>query len=522
MKIIHLSTFDIAGGAARAAYRLHEGLLKIGEESQVLSLYKTSSDNHVLEYSLDKSQNNPDFNYCNYIQNYYINDNRTPISNTLFSLGYSGFNIAELESIINSDIINLHWITSGFLSPLTVKKILDLGKPVVWTLHDMWSFTGGCHYTAGCQGYESNCLNCLQLSEDIFKLPYHLLQEKIEYFNHPNLTIVTPSQWLAKCAKKSSTFQNHRIEVIPYSLDTDIFQPIDKLEAKKSLNLNPDDIILLVGAVTGKEKRKGFLELINSLKLCQNNHLFAELTKSNIVKICCFGEPNDQFQNLGITVISLGKINSDQELSLIYSAADIFILPSLEDNFPNTMLESMSCGTPVIAFDIGGIPDLIKDKVSGIIIPYNNIELMSEKIIQLISDKRLCARMGKKSREIITNNYHLSVQANNYLQLYQELIDNLCININQYSSSSNDNFNENNRGISFDKIYADLALFSMEKELKITLEKLHKTEAKLEKNKAIISQYQQTITAMKSSKFWSLREKWFNFKKTFGFPTNED
>ncbi|BAQ61645.1 glycosyl transferase [Geminocystis sp. NIES-3708] len=522
MKIIHLNTFDIAGGAARAAYRLHEGLLKIGKESQVLSLYKTSSDHHVLEYPLDKSLNNSDFNYSNYIQKYYINHNRTPISNTLFSLGYSGFNVAELESIVSSDIINLHWITSGFLSPLTVKKILDLGKPVVWTLHDMWSFTGGCHYTAGCQGYESNCLNCPQISEDIFNLPSYLLKEKIEYFNHSHLTIVTPSQWLAKCAKKSQVFQNHRIEVIPYSLDTNIFQPIDKLEAKSKLQFNLHDIILLVGAVTGKEKRKGFLELINSLKLCQNNHLFAELTKNNILKICCFGEPNDEFQNLGITVISFGNINSDQELTLIYSAADIFILPSLEDNFPNTMLESMSCGTPVIAFDIGGIPDLIKDQVSGSIVPYNSIELMSEKIIQLISDRALCARMGKKSREIITKNYHLSVQANNYLQLYQELINNPPININQYSSSSNNDFNQNNRGIYFDKIYGDLVLFSMEKELKITLEKLHQTEVKLRETENIASQYQQTITAMKSSKFWSLREKWFNFKKTFGLPTNED
>jgi glycosyltransferase involved in cell wall biosynthesis len=324
------------------------------------------------------------------------------ISNTLLSLGYSGFNVAELESIIHSDIINLHWITSGFLSPLNIKNLLDLGKPIVWTLHDMWAFTGGCHYTAGCENYQNDCLNCPQLSEDIFKLPYHLLLEKIEYFNHPNLTIVTPSQWLAKCAKKSQVFQNHRIEVIPYSLDTNIFQPIDKLEAKKNLNLNPDDIILLVGAVTGKEKRKGFLELINSLKLCQHNEQFSDLTKNNRLKICCFGEPKEALQELGITVISFGNVDEDKKLSLIYSAADIFILPSLEDNFPNTMLESMSCGTPVIAFDIGGIPDLIKNKVSGIIIPYNNIELMSEKIIQLINDRELCVSMGKKSREIIT------------------------------------------------------------------------------------------------------------------------
>ncbi|MBL1210354.1 glycosyltransferase family 4 protein [Geminocystis sp. GBBB08] len=515
MKITHLSTFDIAGGAARATYRLHEGLLKIGEESQILSLYKTSSDNHVLEYKPHQSENNLDSIYCNYIQNHYINNNRTSISNTLFSLGYSGVNVNKLPSIINSDILNLHWITSGFLSPLTIKNLLDLGKPVVWTLHDMWPFTGGCHYTAGCQGYENNCLNCLQLSEDIFQLPHHLLQEKIEFFNHPNLVIVTPSQWLAECAKKSQVFRHNRIEVIPYSLNTHVFKPLNKKEAKKILNLNSDDIILLVGAVIGKEKRKGFIELINSLKICQNNHQFSELINNNRLKICCFGELNEAFKGLGgIEVISLGNIKSDEKLSLIYSAADVFILPSLEDNFPNTMLESMSCSTPVIAFNIGGIPDLIEDEISGMIVPYNNIQLMSAKIIQLINDRPLCESMGKKSREIIINNYELSIQANNYQKLYQELMNSLSINQKQsavFSSSTT----MDNKGKYFEKIYTNLALYSMEKELQTTEKKLNKTEEKLLEAKKVISEYQETITAMESSKFWSLRKKWFEIKNYF-------
>lgn len=522
MKITHLSTFDLAGGAAKAGYRLHEGLLKIGQESQILSLYKTSTDNdHVLAYQPNSLVNNPDSIYCNHIQNHYINNNRTPISNTLFSLGYSGFNVAQLPWLINSDIINLHWITSGFLSPLNIKEILDLGKPVVWTLHDMWSFTGGCHYSARCEGYKNNCLNCPQLSEDIFQLPYHLLQEKVDFFNHPNLVIVTPSQWLAKCAKESKVFQHNTIEVIPYSLDTNIFQPVNKSEAKEKLKLNPHDIILLVGAVTGNEKRKGFIELINSLKICQNNPQFASLIKNNTLKICCFGELNDEFNDLDITVIPFGNINCEEELSLIYSAADIFILPSLEDNFPNTMLESMSCGTPVMAFDVGGMPDLIQDQISGIIIPFNNVQLMSDKIIQLINDRSLCQKMGQKSRNIISHNYHLSVQANNYYKLYQELLDNLPKNNDENSSLLASNTDENNRGIYFDKIYTNLALYSIEKELKITEKKLHKMAKKVEQNQTIISEYQETIIAMKSSKFWTLREKWFNFKKTFGF-TNEN
>lgn len=506
MKISHLSTFDLEGGAGRAAYRLHQGLQKIGEDSSFLSLYSTV--NNTIDFSLFTSEKSFKSSYFDYIQKYHIDRNRTEVSNTLFSLGYDGLNLAQYPLILDSDILNLHWINSGFLSPITINNLLQLGKPIIWTLHDMWSFTGGCHYSAECQKYLEDCSNCPQLLQDNYQLAHHLLLDKIELFSHPNLVIVTPSNWLAECAKKSQVFRNQRVEIIPYSLDTSIFQPTNKIEAKKLLNINPETIVLLAGAVTGKEKRKGFLELINALKICLQEQDFFEKVKENQIKICCFGEANQSFQELGIETIFFGNIKDDRQLSLIYSLADIFILPSLEDNFPNTMLEAMSCKTPVIAFNIGGIPDLVEDYKTGFLVPKNNLYLLSERIRELINDRLLREKMGKEGREIIVKNYALSVQAKNYLQLYQDLLKN----------NKQDKIVRNNNlqiGTNFQKIYDKLALISVAQELENKQQIIAHQQEEINRLKGELIEKQNHIEAMKSSKFWYLRDQWFKLKQRF-------
>ncbi len=423
MKITHINTFDIQGGAAIAAYRLHQGLLKIGQESQMLTRYKTSQDNTVFEVKCSSIDHKTDFNYSYCIEKHYIYYNRTSLTNTLFSLGYLGFNLDELPQLKNSDIINLHWVANDFQSHITIKKLLELGKPVIWTLHDMAAFTGGCHYSARCDKYQTDCLNCPQLVNDIYGLTQTILEEKATIFNHPNLTIVTPSKWLGECAKKSRVFGKNSIKVIPSSLDTNIFKPIPKTEAKINLTLSPDNIILLIGAISSKEKRKGFDELIEVFKICQENTNFNQLVNDNTLKICAFGESMEDLNQLNLSIFSFGVIDSEETLSLIYSAADMFILPSLEDNLPNTMIEAMSCGTPVIAFEIGGIPDLVTNSMTGFTAPEKNLQVMAKKIIQLIENKELRQQMSNQCRQLIVDNYSLENQANNYLNLYQNLLN---------------------------------------------------------------------------------------------------
>jgi glycosyltransferase involved in cell wall biosynthesis len=573
MKVIHINTVDIEGGAARAAYRLHQGLLKIGHNSQLLTRSKTSHDLTVLEVSCLDLEKNSHFVYSNYIQKHYINNNRNPLSNTLFSLCYLGFNLEELPIIKTADVLNLHWVANDFQSSTTIKKLLNLGKPVIWTLHDMNPFTGGCHYSAGCKEYEAECLNCPQLSNDIYGLTHATLQDKLEFINYPNLVIVSPSQWLADCAKKSQVFRHHRVEVIPYSLNTEIFKPTPKYAAKETLNLCPNTINLLIGAVSGKEKRKGFYELIKVLKICQTNPQFAQLVTNNKIQISCFGEPNEDLNQLELKINSFGVIDSDEKLAIIYSAADIFILPSLEDNFPNTMLEAMSCGTPVIAFNIGGIPDLVQNEVTGFITPENDLQAMAEKIIELVKNNQLRENMSEKCRQIISDHYSLEIQAYNYLNLYQDLLNRFNsfpqnLDLNQESSNLNQELNELNSslvvslnsysGSNLDKIYADISLHSVTKELddlqeliinkneelqelhniiknnyfqiEKTEELLKKTQAQLSETQAQLSEtqtqlsnnnlklneYKTRIIAMESSKFWLLRSKWFKFRKRLG------
>ena len=391
----------------------------------MLVRYKDSNDRFVSKISPEKAWHESDEAlYLGVaIQGHYINSHRTAISNTLFSLPYPGLDVSTLPMVRGADIINLHWV-AYYQSPLTLKKLFDLGKPVVWTLHDQWAFTGGCHYAAGCEKYQWNCEACPQLADDPFNLPGPVLKDKLRYFENANLTIVAPSQWMGACAKKSRLFKNARVEVIPNALETDLFRPIPKAEAKQVIGLSPDAVTLLFGGECGNEKRKGFHKLVEAMKFCLKKKGFRELAMSNKIGLICFGHANDEMRDVGIPVKSLGYLASNEEIATAYCAADIFVLPSLEDNLPNTMLEAMSCGTPVVAFDAGGIPDAVKSGKTGQLVPLGDVKEMGKAILSLIFNPEQRMVMGKRCRRRAKEKYSLKIQANRYLSLYGELLKN--------------------------------------------------------------------------------------------------
>jgi glycosyltransferase involved in cell wall biosynthesis len=423
MKILQINTYDIRGGAARAAYRLHRGLLQIGEDCRMLVKRKDSTDDSVFvvtpKNSAEKFDEELFLNAA--IQAHYINSHRTDISNTIFSLPYPGYDLSALPLVQAADIVNLHWVANHYQSPLTLQKLFALGKPVVWTLHDQWAFTGGCHYAAGCEKYRQDCVACPQLADDPFDLPAAVLKDKRELFKGANLTIATPSRWMAACARESRLFKNLRVEVIPYSLETDVFSPLPKAEAKEGVGLAAEIVTLLFVAYVGNEKRKGFQELRAAIQYCLAEPEFQNLVKSNKIRILCFGHPNDELEAVGVPVVSLGYLNSDQEIRTAYAAADLFILPSLEDNLPNTMLESMSCGTPVVAFDVGGMPDVVVNGVTGQLAPVGDVRKLAEAILYLAFNPERREEMGQNCRKVMVEGYSLAVQAQRYLELYQEL-----------------------------------------------------------------------------------------------------
>ncbi|MCG6879060.1 MAG: glycosyltransferase [Deltaproteobacteria bacterium] len=423
MKILHISTYDIKGGAARATERLHRGLRELGEDSQILVRDKKSEDPAVIASGWENSPvpGGRQFILNTAVQTYYIDSHRTELSDTFFSLGYPGCDISQLDIVRDADIINLHWI-ARYQSPMTLHRLFLLGKPVVWTLHDQWPFTGGCHYAAGCEKYRKDCNRCPQLSNDTFDLPAAVLKDKLALFKSADLTIVSPSRWLATCAGASRLFMDLRIEVIPNSVETDVFAPIPKAVACRSLGLSPNTLSILFASERGNEKRKGFQKLIAAIKCCSEHDGFRSLIKANKIKLISFGYFHNGMDSAGIPLETLGYLDSNEKIAMAYCASDFFVLPSLEDNLPNTMLEAMSCGTPVLAFDVGGIPDAIQNGITGELIPSGDVRKMADAILSLLFDDKSRKKMQQNCRKLVLEKFSLDVQARQYLKLYKALI----------------------------------------------------------------------------------------------------
>lgn len=423
LKVSIINTFDIAGGAARAANRLHNALKDNAVDSSMFVMSKTSTDPSVVESGGYTSEDILDQNYVirRLIQKYYIDNSRTDLSNTLFSFAYPGKDLSANPLVKSADIINLHWI-GWFQTPVTIHNLLQLGKPVIWTLHDMNPFTGGCHYSAGCDGYMTDCRNCLQLSRDPYSLPHAILKDKLELFGGFQLTIVTPSRWLARCARNSALFRDCRVEIIPNCIETDIYTPQAKGVAKASFDIDPQTVVLMFGADSSNERRKGFEELEAALALARNDPVVAGLVREKKFLILTLGPLTADMSKLGLDVKALGHVNDDTLIARAYSAADIYVLPSLEDNLPNMMLESMACGTPVLAFNTGGIPDVVTDGVNGRLVATGDTVGLAARLIELVRDKGLREKFGEESAMVVSASYSPTIQAVRYRELFSDLI----------------------------------------------------------------------------------------------------
>jgi glycosyltransferase involved in cell wall biosynthesis len=420
MNIAIISTSDLDGGAAIAAHRLFQGLRQLNQEAVMLVGAKKSSDPQIFKIAPQDALYEIERRIFQDIQAKEIDRNRSELSNTRFSFPYPGYDISKTPPIEAADVINLHWLAQ-FQSVETIAHLLDTGKPVVWTLHDENAYTGGCHYTAGCSKYRTDCYDCPQLKENSYQVPFYVLQNKLKLWSK-SLTIVTPSRWLAECAGKSRLFQNTRIEVIPNSVETDIFKPEEKIYAKKRLGIPARAVTLLFGAYTGSEKRKGFAELIAALRYCLQDERFKNLVRKKDIRILTYGPVQENLAELPIDFISTGYTGDKDRLARVYRAADIFVLPSLEDNLPNTMVEAMACGVPVIGFAVGGVPDMVQNGVTGYTAPASDVKKLAELILRLVFDENERSHIGRNCRRLIEEKFTLRCQAGNYLSLFHDLL----------------------------------------------------------------------------------------------------
>ena len=410
MKILHLAMHEDSG-AGRAASRLHLGLLNEKVDSSVLVLQKGSQHQSVIK--LDEQ-----IVLFKKIQAKLLGKYLSKIwgRDTTFSVNATPSLIENRINNLKASVINLHWVGWEYLR---IEELKSFKVPLVWTLQDMWPFTGGCHYSEECDRYTNSCGACPQLrSGKESDLSRWVWQRKAQAWHNLNLTVVAPSSWIAKCASSSSLFKERQVEVIPFCLDTEKYQPIDQQKARELLNLPQDKQLVLFGALSAtKDRRKGFHLLLPAL---QN---LSQSGWRDRIELVVFGsnEPNNP-PDLGFKAHYLGSLSDDLSLARVYSAADVMIAPSIQESFGQTGSESLACGTPVIAFDGTGLKDIVDHQQNGYLVRPFEIEDLAQGIAWVLEDKERHHKLRIQAREKAEREFALEVQARRYLSLYSELL----------------------------------------------------------------------------------------------------
>lgn len=399
MKIVQLTTSDM-GGAGIAAKQLHLALLnnstnsvflskvKLGQDFAAHQIVKTNSAFADLSGFYRKNQK-PEFEY--------------------FSFPFSETDLTKVEAVGDSDIIHLHWISDGFID---YKNVFNLNKKFVWTLHDMNPFTGGCHHSDGCNKFEKNCNYCFQLEgtvdEYVSGKILNYKREALSNVKDDQLVIVTPSQWLSDLSKKSSVLKRFEHVVIPNIVQMPDLSMTSEI-ARQNLGVSKDEFVFLIVAHSVNNLRKGIRVLMEAI-----NQLSG---KKNITLLLVGEKSGMKFQ--GIKTIELGFVTDKNKLSEVYNAADVFLLPSLAENFPNTIVEALSCGTPVLASGVGGISEQVNSK-NGVLVGANNVSAWTKALTDMIST------IGKYDRKTISQEarqrYNQEDILKQYLQIYQRLL----------------------------------------------------------------------------------------------------
>ncbi len=410
---LHISTSDLQGGAARAAYRIHRSLVNVGVDSKMLCYNRISGDKTV--YKLPNSVRVQRTKLSMLLDKQPLGLYRNRDKASYWSLNWVPNGQAGLINQFDANIAHLHWVGNGFLPIGALRK---LKQKVIWTLHDMWAFTGGCHYSGECSRYETGCGHCPQLGSnhqrDISRIT---AARKEQLWQATDIVVTTPSHWLAECARSSHLFKSNRVEVIPYPIDTRLFKPRDRATARDMLGLPQDKILILAGAHEGlRDPRKGAQYFIPAI------HALSEIWGDRAaVVVFGTGRPEDS-PEFGMKSYYTGHLHDDVSLVLLYSAVDVFVAPSLQDNLPLTVMESLACGTPCVAFNIGGMPDMIEHQVNGYIAKPFDVDDLQHGIEWIIEDETRYQKLAQAGRDSVIQKYNTQMIAQRYADLYQEVL----------------------------------------------------------------------------------------------------
>jgi len=437
MKVLFVNINDSSGGAARAAMRIMQGVKHNGVEAQmfvknkytqakdVISIWQyvpTSPIYRAFDWIAQKIKNQWQHMlwrpYKKTKQDVYMSDLRsTSIHGALQKLDY--------------DIVHLHWINMRFLD---IRELAKIKKPIVWTLHDSWAFCGVCHYFIDCEKYQMHCGSCPMLgSKKERDLAYEVFEKKVAAYKNLNLHIVTPSRWLGECAKKSALLGHFPVHVIPNCIDTDVFRPFTtdaiRLIAEREENAVIRRVFseatqekrlakpfILYGAMqAATDRRKGFASLLSALRLLDKQGFAANLV--------VFGAEAQElpmrFEHIDLTFV--GYIRDSRVLAALYSAASVMVVPSLTENLSNTIMESLACGTPVVAYSIGGNGDMIEHMRNGYLAKERDCEDLAKGIEWCLANNADDV-LSKNAREKVLDNYTIDIVSEQYKSLYHSLL----------------------------------------------------------------------------------------------------
>ena len=329
----------------------------------------------------------------------------------LFSGPEAAYGLDMLPRVANAGIVNLHWVAS-FLNLAGAAAALR-GRPIFWTLHDMRPFTGGCHYSGGCSRFIDRCGSCPQLaSDDSFDLSFQAWQRQMGEYRKCNLHIVTPSEWLADRARQSSLLRSFPVHTIENGHPLDVFTPLDRMALRRELGIVPEDFVLGVTAENLREKRKGMQYLFACLERIAASDL------RDTVRVFALGaNPPDAVARCGVRADAVGHVAGIKEMALYYNVLDAVMLPSLEDNMPNVIAEAMGCGTPVIAFDVGGVGGMVSHSETGWLVPAKDAQGLAEGVRGMYANG-FAAQLRENCRQTALARWEMVGQARKYRELF--------------------------------------------------------------------------------------------------------
>lgn len=417
MKVLIVNTSDRKGGAAVAANRLMHALNNHGVKVRMLVRDKQTTDISVVRLAVWPILSRWRFLWERLVIFMHLGFKRQHLFE--IDIANTGVDITQTAEFRDADVIHLHWVNQGMLSLSDIRKIIKSGKPVVWTMHDLWPATAVCHYARECRHYTTHCQQCPLLPGNSSKdLSSSVWKQKQQMLAAGNVYFVACSRWLEGEARKSALLKGHTVTSIPNPIDDRLFRPTDQAEARQALGLPEQGRIILFVSQRVTDRRKGMDYLIEAIRLLvtQQPDMKAD------TRIAIMGSHAEEIaEQLALPTILLGYQNDERAIASVYNAADVFVTPSLEDNLPNTIMEAMACGVPCVGFRVGGIPEMIDHQKTGYVAAYRDSSDLAQGIswVLNVADRQ---ELSHQCLRKVSQSWSQASVSLRYTELYQEAI----------------------------------------------------------------------------------------------------